>query len=178
MATCLTFYMYPSIVLVASSNWKNLHAWKYCSLVLPNLECCCLNLSCKPAQFNCCCWMFRVAWHNLASPVRVKHNHLTFWSSGKSCVVIQSIILNKCASASSLGSPENSGLKWDQFNWLFAIGTGGCTSNGLELFGSCGCSIPPAGMSAGWCGSSIRTSNGWSGSCCFSAGTSAGGLGC
>ena len=32
-------------------------------------------------------------------------------------------------------------------------------------------------MCAGWCGSSIGTSNGWSGSCCYSAGVSACGLG-
>ena len=85
--------------------------------------------------------------------------------------------LNKCASASSLGYPENSGLKWDQFNWLFAIGTGGSTGKGLGLSGSCGCSMSLAGTFAGWCGSSIGTSNGWSGSCCSSAGASAGGLG-
>ena len=57
---------------------------------------------------------------------------------------------------------------------------GGCTGNGLGLGlpGSCGCSASPAGMCAGLCGSSIRTSTGWSGSsCCSSAGTSAGGLG-
>ena len=116
------------------------------------------------------CW----SWVNTGLPQKTGR---IFWSSGKSCVVIQSIVLNKCAYTSSLGSPEKSGLKWDQFNWLFAIGMGGCSGNGLGLFGSCGCSASPAGMIAGWCGSSIGMSNGWSGPCCPSAGASAGGLG-
>ena len=47
------------------------------------------------------------------------------------------------------------GLKWDQFNWLFAIGIDGCCGNGLGLFGSCGSSATSAGMFTGWCGSSV-----------------------
>ena len=146
--------MYPSIVLVASSKWKDLHAWKYCSLVLPNLEYCCLKLSCRPAQSNCCCWVFNISYHNLASPKRVKQNLLTLWSLGKSCVVIQSFFLSKCASTSSSGFPEKSGLKWDQFNWLFAIGMGRLSGIWLGLFGSCGSPAPYAGMFKGWFGSS------------------------
>ena len=51
-----------------------------------------------------------VAYQFLASPTKVKQNLWTFKASGKSCVVIQSLVLNKCASTSSSGLPENSGL--------------------------------------------------------------------
>ena len=169
--------MYPSVISDASSNWKDLHAWKYCSLVLPNLKYCCLNLSRKPCQVYCCCWTFKVTYHKLAYSISVKQNLLTFWSSGKSCITIQFSFLKRCASTSSLGFPEKSGLKWDQFNWLFTIGAGGCTSNGLELPGSWGGSTSPAGMCTGGCGPSTRTSAGWSDSCSSLAGASAGGLG-
>ena len=54
-----------------------------------------------------------VAYQFLASPTKVKQNLWTFTASGKSCVVIQSLVLNKCASTSSSGLPENSGLKCD-----------------------------------------------------------------
>ena len=41
---------------------------------------------------------------------------------------IQSLVLSKCASASSSGFPENSGLKCDQFNC--GICSAGCCSAG------------------------------------------------
>ena len=53
----------------------------------------------------------KVSYHNLASPIRVKQHLLTFWSSGKLCVSIQSLVLRRCSSVSSSGFPENSGLK-------------------------------------------------------------------
>ena len=57
--------------------------------------------------------------------MRVKQNLLTFVSSGKSWVSIPSLVLKRCASASS-GFPANSGLKYDQFNCCgLTIGTGG-----------------------------------------------------
>ena len=62
------------------------------------------------------CTVPKVSYHNLASPIRVKQNLLTFWSSGKLCVSIQLLVLRRCSSASSSGFPENSGLKYDQFN--------------------------------------------------------------
>ena len=61
------------------------------------------------------------AYHNLASPISVKQNLWTFTPSGKSYVFIQSFVFNRWASTSSLGLPEYSGLKWDQF-----ICTGTC----------------------------------------------------
>ena len=155
--------MYPSIVPVASSKWKDLYAWKYCSLVLPNFEYCCLKLSCRPAQSNCCCWVFNISYHSLASPKRVKQNLLTFWSSGKACVVILSFVFNKCTSVSSSGFPEKLGLKWDQFNWLLAIGMGVFSGKGLGLFGSSGSPGPSAGKSKGLFGTSAGISAGWFG---------------
>ena len=145
--------MYPSIVSLASSKWKDLHTWKYCSLVLPNFEYFCLKHSCRPAQSNHCCCAPNVSYHNLASSERVKWNLHTFWSSGKWCVVIQPFVLSKCASAFSSGFPEKSGLKWDQFNWLFAIDAGRFGKE-FGLFGSSGSSGPSAGMSRGWFSSS------------------------
>ena len=58
----------------------------------------------------------RDLYHNLASPVRVKQNLCTFVSCRKFWVSIQSLVLNRCATASSSGLPENSGLKYDQLN--------------------------------------------------------------
>ena len=95
----------------------------------------------------------KVSYHNLASPVRVKQNLGILATSEKLCVFIQSFVLNKCASASSSGLPENSGLKYDQFNcgiWAggacsnIGLGTcaGGicwCTEIGICAEGFCGC---------------------------------------
>ena len=56
------------------------------------------------------------------------------------CVSIQSFVLNNWASESSSGSPENSDLKYDQFNC--GIWTGGADGNiglGTCTGGFCGC---------------------------------------
>ena len=68
------------------------------------------------------------SYHNLASPTNVKQNIWTFTPFGNACVSIQSLILIKCASASSSGFPENSGLRCDQFNCAMSFTgcAGGC----------------------------------------------------
>ena len=53
----------------------------------------------------------RDSYHSLGSPVRVKQNLLTFVSTGKLCVSIQSLVSNRCAVASSSVLPKNFGLK-------------------------------------------------------------------
>ena len=83
--------------------------WKYCSLELPNFEYCCLKHVCS--AFQSISMGFRDSYHSLASPIRVKQNLLTFVSSGKLYVSIQSFVFNRCAMASSSALPENSGLK-------------------------------------------------------------------
>ena len=96
-------------------------------------------------------------------------NLLTFWLSGKSCMVIQSFVLRRCASMSSSGFPEKSGWKWDQFKWWFAIGMRSFSGKGFGLFGWSGSSGPSAGMSRGWFGcfcSSAGRSKGWFGVKC------------
>ena len=91
--------------------------------MFPNFEYCCQKWSCNAAQCNCA--VPKVSYHNLASAVRVKQNLLTLASAGKLWVSIQSLVLRRCASASSSGFPENSGLKYDQFNCCgLAIGAG------------------------------------------------------
>ena len=68
------------------------------------------------------------SYHNLASPTNVRQNCWIFTSSGNACASIQSLVLSKYVSASSLGFPENSGLKFDQFNCgMCCIG---CTGTG------------------------------------------------
>ena len=84
------------------------------SLVLPNFEYCCLKCCCNPVQSTSN--GLKILYHNLTSPVRVKQNLCTFAASRKFCVSIQSFVLNKWASTSSSGLPENSVLKYDQFN--------------------------------------------------------------
>ena len=85
-----------------------------CSCVLPNFEYLCLNKFCN--------WSHvaspkgsRDWYHNLVSPNSKRQNLCTFISSSKQWAFIQSFECNKCASASSSGFPENSGLKFDQF---------------------------------------------------------------
>ena len=56
----------------------------------------------------------------------------TFATSGKLWVSLQSFVLKRWASASSSGLPENSGLKYDQFNC-------GCTGFGTWVRGAGGC---------------------------------------
>ena len=68
-------------------------------------------------------------YHNLASLNSVKQNIWTLVSSTKWCVVIQSLVWSRWASASSSDFPENSGLKWDQFR---------CTSCCAGCAGCCG----------------------------------------
>ena len=102
--------------------------WNNCSLVLPNFEYCLLN------WFSYSCHVITIgsnkAYHNLDSPISVKQNLQTFTPSGKSCVFIQSFVLNKWASTSSSGLPEYSGLKWDQFICIWtcwpSCGSTGC----------------------------------------------------
>ena len=86
------------------------------------------------------------SYHDLATPTNGEQNCWIFTPSQNACVSIQSFILSKCASASSLGFPGNSGLKCDQFNcgmccagtgWSGSIGgwtgcTGFCGTCGLE----------------------------------------------
>ena len=84
-----------------SSYWNNLHTWNNCSHVLPNFEYCCLKHSCIPVQSTSI--GLKVSYHNPASPVRVKQNLCTFASSGKLCVSIQSVVLNKCSITTSSG---------------------------------------------------------------------------
>ena len=97
-----------------SLNVNDLHAWNNCSHVLPNFEYLYLNKFCN--------WGHVVfskgskEWnHNHASPNSVRQNLWTFTSSSKWWASIQSLEDSKCASASSSGFPENSGLKLDQF---------------------------------------------------------------
>ena len=54
--------------------------------------------------------------HNLASPIKVRQNLSAFTPSEELWVSIQSFVQRKCDSASSSGLPENSGLKYNQFN--------------------------------------------------------------
>ena len=102
--------------------------------------------SCIMGQSNCTYLM--LSNHNLALPARARQNLLTFWSSGKLWVSIQSLVLNRFASTSSSAFPANSGLKYDQFYccglaikfWEFRDKFGG-------WFGCCG-----------WFGSSVGAS--------------------
>ena len=64
------------MVSAFSSHWNDLHAWKYCSLVLPNFEYCWQKQSLNACQSNCT--VPDVSYHNLASPVGVKQNLLAF----------------------------------------------------------------------------------------------------
>ena len=56
------------------------------------------------------------SYHSLASPTNVRQKHWTLIPFGNACVFIQSFVMSRCASTSSSGFPENSGLKCDQFN--------------------------------------------------------------
>ena len=106
--------------------------------MLPNFEYCCLKCSWNPVKSTSI--GLKVSYHNLASPVRVKQNLCTSASYGKLCVSIQSFILNKCAIASSSGLPENSGLKYDQFNCGIFVGRAcGCIGLGGLAGGLSGC---------------------------------------
>ena len=93
---------------------KDLQAWNNCSLVLPILEYCCLNIFCKPSQLTFI--SLSDSYHNLASPTKVKWNLCTLTWSRNLCVSIQLFVLSRCASESSPGLLAYSGLKWDQFN--------------------------------------------------------------
>ena len=101
--------------------------------MLPNLEYYCLKCSCNSIQSSSI--DLNVSYHNLTSPVRVKQNLCTFVSTGKLCVSIQSLVLNKFANTSSSGLPEHFGLKYDQFNCGIYIG-GACSC--IELGGFAG----------------------------------------
>ena len=98
-----------------------------------------------------------VSYHNLVSLVRIKQSLCTFATSGKLCVSTQSFVLNKWASASSPSLPENSGLKYDQFNCgciqfgIWTIGAGGNIGLSTGAGGSCGC-IRYSAWTGGFCG--------------------------
>ena len=131
-------YIYASIVSLFSSKWNDLHAWNNCSLVLPILEYCCLNMCCNSSQSVFI--SLSDSYHNLASPTKVKQNLCTFKWSWKSCVSTQSLVLSRCASASSSSLPAYLGLKWDQFNcglWGTPGAIGGLGRNGLCWGGFC-----------------------------------------
>ena len=81
-----------------------------------------LKHSCNPVQSTTT--GLNDSYHNLTSLVRVKQNLCTFATPRKLCVSIQSFVLNRCASTSSSGFPENSGLKYDHFNCV-------CTGLGI-----------------------------------------------
>ena len=94
----------------------------------------------------------RDSYHNLASLVRVKQNLCTFASCRKLWVSIQSLVLYKCAKASSSGLPENSGLKYDQLNYgtwnggfYGCIGLGGFAGGSDGGFGRFGGSFGGVG---------------------------------
>ena len=116
-ATCLILITYESIVSVFSSNVNDLHAWHNYSWVLPNFEYLCLNKFC-----NCAHVVFSKGsneWcHNLASPNSVRQNLCTLMSSSNWWASIQSFEHSRCASASSSGFPENSGLTFDQLRCM------------------------------------------------------------
>ena len=98
---------------VFSSNLNVLQASNSCLGVLPIFEYYHLNLFCKAGQSLS--KGTSDSYHNLASPVNVKQNHLTLTSLEKLCASIQSLVLRRCDSASSLGLPENSGFFPIQF---------------------------------------------------------------
>ena len=139
---------------------------------MPNVEYCCLKHSCNPVQSTTI--GLNDSYHILASPVKVKQNLCTFATSGTLCVSINLFVLNRCASASSSGLPENSGLKYDQFNWgctgigICIGGISGCNAFGIGTGGTCDCiefGIGTGGLGAGGiCG-------------CTGSGMSAGGAG-
>ena len=102
-----------SIISVFSLKLKDLYAWNNCSHVLPTFEYCCLNRFYNPYQSTL---IGSNEWyHSLASPNSVRQNIWTLTPSTKWCAFIQSFELSRCASASSSGFPENSGLEFDQF---------------------------------------------------------------
>ena len=93
-----------------------------------------------------------VSYHNLASLVRVKQNLCTFATSGRLCISIQSFVVNKWTSTSSSGLPENSGLKYDQFNCgIWTGGVGGNIGLGTGTGGFCSC-IRSGSCAGGFCG--------------------------
>ena len=148
--------------------------WKYCSLVLPNFEYCCLKCSCKVGQSIS--MGLRDSYYNLASPVRVKQNLCTFASCWKLWVSIKSLVLSKCATASSSGLLENYGLKYNQLNcgtwnggFCDCIGPGGFagrSGGGLGKFGGrfggIGRGIVGSGgLSGSWSGGLLGNWFGW-----------------
>ena len=88
-----------------------------CLWVLPNFEYLCLNKICNCAHVvspkGSKEW-----YHNLASPNSVRQNLCTFMPASKWWASIQSFEHKRCASASSSGFPENSGLKFDQLRCM------------------------------------------------------------
>ena len=110
--------------------------------MLPIFEYCCLNWFCRPCQSVLI--GLNDSYHNLVSPTNVRQNLWTFRSSGNWWLFIQSLVLSKCAYASSFGFPENSGLKYDQFKWTIhcACCVGCCWAWGATGTGTSGASSP------------------------------------
>ena len=98
---------------VFSSNLNVLQAWDNYLGVFHIFEYCYLNLFCKAGQLSS--KRANDSYHSLASLVNVNQKCLTLTSSGKLCASIQSLVLRRCDSASSSGSPENSGFFSIQF---------------------------------------------------------------
>ena len=136
------------MVSVFSSKLKDLQAWDSCSLVLPVLGYCCLNKFCNPYQST---FIGSNNWyHNLASPKSVEQNLWTLTPSTKWCAFIQSLVQSRCASASSSGFPENSGLKWDQFKCTICCS---CCAGRAWCSWCCGACCPTCtGAGGGWRG--------------------------
>ena len=117
-------------------NENDLHTKNKCSPVLPILEYCCQNWFCNPFQSKAI--GLSDSYHNLTSSTNFKQNHWTSTASGKAWVFIQSLVLRRCASASSSGLPANSGLKGDQFNWGIGSGWIGCVGGAIGSAGVAG----------------------------------------
>ena len=79
--------------------------------VLPIFEYLCLNKFCNCGQVTLC----KVSrdWNHNPASSNVRQNLWTFTPSIKQWAFIQSVEQGKCASASSLGFLENSGLIFD-----------------------------------------------------------------
>ena len=123
--TCLKCVIYESNVFYAFVKMKWSPCMKELFSHITYFWILYLNWFCKPCQS-----LFiglRDSYHNLASPNNVRQNLWNFTPSWNWCVFIQLFILSRCASASSSGFPENSGLKDDQFKCgIFCTCCTGC----------------------------------------------------
>ena len=74
---------------------------------------------------------------------------MDFDTSGKAWVSIWSLVLRRCASASSSGLPVNSGLKCDQFNCGIGAGRIDCVGGTISCAGGAGSCMGGAGGTTG-----------------------------